>query len=546
MTAQGARRVLPFQPGPGDWAACRAAFRWPIPARFNIAEACCDSWARHVPDRIALTDIAADGARRDWTYGALADASDRFATVLAAQGVGRGDVVAVLLPQGPETLIAHFAAHKLGAISLPLFTLFRADALAYRLRDSGAKAVVTGPDKIDELAALHPELPALRAIWSIKAATGAARDFWADIEAAAPLRHRADTGPDDPAMIIYTSGTTGDPKGVLHGHRFLIGHLPSIELTHPGIDQPGAVGWTPADWAWIGGLMDLALPCLYYGARLVSHRMRKFDADAAYDLMRAEAASVLFLPPTVLKLLRAVPAPSGLAVRSISSGGESLGADLLGWAKDTLRAPINEIYGQTECNLVLNAVPGVQTVPPGSMGLPVPGQDVQVQRPDGSETAPGEEGEIVVRRGTPVMFLRYWNKPAQTEAKFRGDWLRTGDLGVRDADGFVRFSARDDDVITSSGYRIGPSEIEACLGAHPDVVMAGVVGVPDPLRTEAVKAFVVLREGVVWSADLEAALIQHVRDQLSPHVAPRMVEPIEALPMTATGKILRRALREQG
>ena len=546
MTAAGARRVLPFAPAPGTWPELRAAFRWPRPAQFNIAEACCDAWARTAPERVALTDIGPDGARRDWTYGDLRAASDRFASVLAAQGIGAGDVVAVLLPQGPETLIAHFAAHKLGAISLPLFTLFMAEALAYRLRDSGAKAVVTSADKADEVLALRPDLPAVAAIWTTGSALPPLRDFHAEIAAAPALRQRVPTAPDDPAMIIYTSGTTGDPKGVLHGHRFLIGHLPSIEVTHPGIDQPGAVGWTPADWAWIGGLMDLALPCLYYGARLVSHRMRKFDPDAAFALMRRERTSVLFLPPTVLKLLRGAPVPDGLAVRSISSGGESLGADLLDWGRTRLGAPINEIYGQTECNLVLAAVPQVMAAPPGAMGLPVPGHDVRVQRADGTETADDEEGEIVVRRGTPVMFLRYWNKPAQTEAKFRGDWLRTGDLGRRDAQGFIRFAARNDDVITSSGYRIGPSEIEASLGAHPAVLMAGVVGVPDPLRTEAVKAFVVLRDGVAWSDALGAALIQHVRDHVSPHVAPRLIEPIDALPMTATGKILRRALRDRG
>lgn len=544
MTLPPPRRVLPFAPEPGGWDACRAAFAWPELAQFNIAEACGDSWARDAPDRIALTDIGPDLARKDWSYGALKDASDRFATVLAEAGVGRGDVVAVLLPQSPETLIAHFAAHKLGAISLPLFTLFMSDALAYRLKDSGAKAVVTTAEKSKEVAALWPKLPDLKGVWTTTPTATPMRDFWAETQAATPLPAPAATTPDDPAMIIYTSGTTGDPKGVLHGHRFLIGHLPSLEVTHPTIDAPGATCWTPADWAWIGGLMDLALPSLYYGARLVSHRMRKFSPEAAYDLMRTERTTHLFLPPTVLKLMRGVKAPAGLCVATISSGGESLGADLLDWARAELGAPINEIYGQTECNLVLNAVPDVMDAPPGAMGLPVPGHVVQVQRSDGTETAPGEEGEIVVRRGTPVMFLRYWNKPAQTEAKFRGDWLRTGDLGVRDADGYVRFAARDDDVITSSGYRIGPSEIEACLGAHPAVVMAGVVGVPDPVRTEAVKAFVVLREGVIWSEALGEALIQHVRDHVSPHVAPRVVVPIAALPMTATGKILRRALRE--
>lgn len=539
-------RILPTPLVPGGWQACREAFDWPVLDQLNISDLCCDQWADAQPDRVALTDIAVDGAREHWTYGDLKDASDRFASLLQDAGVGRGDVVAVLLPQSPATLIAHFAAHKIGAISLPLFTLFRADALLYRLKDSGAKAIVAAHSKVDEVLALLGDLPDASSVWSTGAASSGTRDFWAEIDAAAPINTRVATAPDDPAMIIYTSGTTGDPKGVLHGHRFLLGHLPSIEVTHPKIDAPGAVGWTPADWAWIGGLMDMALPCLYYGARLVSYRMRKFEPEAAYALMMDEQASILFLPPTVLKLLRTVEAPKGLMVHSISSGGEALGADLLEWARTHLNAQINEIYGQTECNLVLSAVPSAEAVPLGSMGLPVPGHDVQVQRADGSETAAGEEGDIVVRRGSYVMFLRYWNKPDQTDAKFRGDWMRTGDLGVRDENGFIRFSSRDDDVITSSGYRIGPTEIETCLGAHPAVLMAGVVGVLDPVRTEAVKAFVVLRADVVWSKKLERDLIQHVRDNVSPHVAPRQVEALAELPMTATGKIMRRALRDRG
>jgi acetyl-CoA synthetase len=543
------RRILtrsPWDPDAPDWAACRAAFRWDLPRVLNIAERCCDSWAAVAPDRVALTDLDAAEHQRDWTYGDLRDASDRFAVALRALGVRRGDRIAILLPQGPATLIAHFAAYKLGCIALPLFTLFREDALAYRLRDSGAKVMVTNPEKLAEVEALADSLPALKLIYTTGPALAPVRSFWADIGAAATDRFRpVVTGQDDPAIIIYTSGTTGDPKGVLHGHRFLLGHLPSIEVCHPGFDAPGAVAWTPADWAWIGGLMDLAMPALYYGTRLVSHRMRKFDPEAAWDLIRTEGASALFLPPTALKLLRAAPLPVGLAVRSVSSGGEALGADLLAWGRETLGAPIHEIYGQTECNLVVNAVSQGMTAPPGAMGLPVPGHDVQVQTADGAECAPGETGEIVVRRGTPVMFLEYWKKPGKTAEKFRGDWMRTGDLAVRDAEGYLRFASRDDDVITSAGYRIGPTEIETCLTGHPDVVMAAAVGIPDPVRTEVVKAFVVLRDRAAWEG-LEDALIARVRERVSPHVAPRSVERIEAMPMTATGKILRRALRDRG
>ena len=523
----------------GDWETTRAQFRWAIPPFFNIAERCCDSWAEQDPDRVAL--IVPGG--RDWTYGALKAASDRFATVLHAQGVTRGDRVAVLLPQAPEVMIAHFAAMKLGAISLPLFTLFGTDALAYRLADSGAKAVVTHAEGVAKLDAIRSEIPDLKTIFSVDPCPRPVRAFWSDIESARPHPSPVRTRADDPAMMIYTSGTTGDPKGVLHAHRFLLGHLPCVEMHHEGLPQPGDLGWTPADWAWIGGLMDLAMPCLYYGIPQVVTRMRKFDPEAAFDLIAKHRIRTMFLPPTALKLMRDVPVPEAVSIRSIGSGGESLGADLLEWGRAVLKAPINELYGQTECNLVVTSRAGKGVLRPGAMGKAVPGHEVAVIDADGLAVADGTEGEIAVRRGSPSMFLKYWNKPDQTTRKFAGDWMRTGDLGIRDADGYFRFASRDDDVITSAGYRIGPTEIETCLTAHPDVLMAAVIGEPDPVRTEIVVAYVVLREGASWGG-LAETLIHRVKKQVSPHVVPRRIERIERMPMTATGKIMRRALRK--
>ncbi len=523
----------------GDWEAARAAFRWNIPKVFNIAERCCDSWAAQDPDRIAL--IVPDG--RDWTYGALKEASDRFANVLRAQGIGPGDRVAVLLPQAAEVMITHFAAMKLGAVSLPLFTLFGTEALAYRLSDSGAKAVVTHSEGVEKLTAIGGQTPDLKAVFNIEGGAEPIRDFWADIDQASAQITPVTTSADDPAMMIYTSGTTGDPKGVLHAHRFLLGHLPCVEMHHEGLPQPGDLGWTPADWAWIGGLMDLAMPCLYYGIPQVVTRMRKFDPEAAFDLIARYNIRNMFLPPTALKLMRDVPVPKGVDVRSIGSGGESLGADLLDWGREVLRAPINELYGQTECNLVVTSRAGAGVLRPGTMGKAVPGHDVAVIDSDGNPVADGQEGEIAVRRGSASMFLKYWNKPQKTAEKFTGDWMRTGDLGSRDADGYFRYASRDDDVITSAGYRIGPTEIETCLTAHPDVLMAAVIGEPDPVRTEIVVAYVVLRDGAEW-AGLPEILIDRVRKEVSPHVAPRRIERRDSLPMTATGKIMRRALRQ--
>ena len=524
---------------PAGWAGLRAGFRWQIPPGFTIPEACCDVWARVAPDRVALIDR--DAGRR-WTYGQLAEASDRLANAFGAAGLARGDRVGVLLPQGAAVILTHLAAQKAGGVALPLFTLFGVDALAFRLRDSGARIVVTDAENLERLMALAPDLPDLAAVYATAGARAPVRDLWADIAAASPVHHPPPLGAEDPAVMIYTSGTTGSPKGVLHAHRFLIGHLPSMELTHEGFPRPGDRGWTPADWAWIGGLMDMAMPCLYYGVPLIAQRLRKFDPFEAAHLIAAEGVRNVFMPPTALRMMQAAGiAP--LALRSVSSGGESLGAELLDWGRATFGAPVNELYGQTECNLCVTQAAGFMAVRPGTMGQPIPGFDVALLDIAGQPVAPGTPGEIAVRRGAATMFLGYWNQPEKTAAKFAGDWMRTGDIGVADGDGYITYVARDDDIITSAGYRIGPSEIEDCLCGDPDVAMAAVVGLPDPVRTEAVTAFVVLRAGAAWGPEAEARLIARVRARVSPHAAPRAVHPVEALPMTATGKIMRRELR---
>ncbi len=514
------RRLL--QPG-ASWDALCAGFRWTIPQHFNIAECCCDSWAVADPKKLALIDLGDGSGEQRWSYGALKDASDRLANAFAAPGLKRGDRVGVLLPQGAAVLITHFAAMKLGAVALPLFTLFGPEALAYRLADSSARIVVTDGASLEKLDAIRADLPDLAAVFATDGARAPHRDFWAEIAAASPDMTAHNTLADDPAVLIYTSGTTGPPKGVLHAHRFLLGHLPNIELSHGHFPQPGDCGRTPVDWAWIGGLMDMAMPCLYYGVPLVARRMRRFDPGEAYRLIAAQGVRNLFLPPTALKLMRQEPVPPGLAIRSVASGGESLGAEILDWGRRALGAPINEIYGQTECNLVIAMSEGLTEPRPGAMGRPVPGVELALIDAAGNPVAPGEIGEIAVRRGTPVMFLGYLGKPEKTAAKFTGDWLRTGDLGRADAEGYITYVARDDDIIASAGYRIGPSEIENCLTGDPDVVMAACVGIPDPIRGEVVKAFVVLRDGASWDG-AEARLIDRVCARISPHVAPRSIE----------------------
>ncbi|MHA1528420.1 MAG: acyl-CoA synthetase [Alphaproteobacteria bacterium] len=529
----------------GDWQALRAGHRWQMPARYNMAWDMCEKWAEAEPGRLALIYLRPDGEVREYSFAQLSRASNRFANALAEHGVRRGDRVAVLLPQVPETLLVHLAAYKLGAIALPLFTLFGEEGLEYRLADSGAKALVTDEANLPKIAAIQPRLPGLETVFSIDRPGPGAWGFWQELGKARDDFRMADTGPEDPAFICYTSGTTGPPKGALHAHRVLLGHLPGVQVTHEFFPQPGDRMWTPADWAWMGGLCNIAMPALRYGVPLVAHRMEKFDPEYAFDLMARMEVRNTFLPPTALKLMRGVERPErfGAKLRSVGSGGESLGAEVLEWGKGALGLTINEFYGQTECNLVLGNCASIMAVRPGSMGKPFPGSEVAILDSAGAQLPAGETGEIAVRRGDAAMFLEYWNAPGKTAEKFAGDWMRTGDEGVMDADGYFWFASRTDDVITSSGYRIGPSEIENCLTGHGSVAMAACVGLPDPMRTEIVKAFVTLAPGIDGSEALAAELIGHVRTRLSPHVAPRLVEFIATMPTTTTGKIMRRELR---
>ena len=530
-------------PRADSYAALQAAFRWDIPARLNIGVEACDRWADG-SGRLALLHIQPDGRAEEWSFDALRDASNRLANVLRGLGVRRGDRVGILLPQCPETAVAHIAAYKLGAIALPLFVLFGEDALAWRMSDAGAMALVTDRAGLAKLAAIRDRLPELRVVLSIDG--GDARDLHADCARAASGFTPEDTAADDPAVLIYTSGTTGPPKGALHAHRVLRGHLPGVEMPHDLFPFPGDRMWTPADWAWIGGLLDVLLPALFHGVPVVAHRMAKFDPDAAFALMARHGVRNAFLPPTALKMLRAGRPAPGLALRSVGSGGETLGAELLDWGRATLGVAINEFYGQTECNLTVSSCGALFPARPGWIGRAVPGHRVAVVDSAGQVVPPGTLGTIAVRRPDPVMFLGYWNRPEATAAKFAGDWLLTGDTGEMDDDGWVRFVGRDDDVITSAGYRIGPGEIEDCLLKHPAVAMAAVVGVADALRTERVKAFVVLAPGHEAGEALGRALQDFVKARAAAHAYPREIAFVDALPMTATGKIMRGELRRRG
>lgn len=547
-------RSAMLKPAP-DIQCLRAQFRWDIPARYNMGTDVCDRWAAAEPHRVAIIDL--NDGYREVTFGQLKEQSDRLADVLAARGIrpdagAYADRVGVLLPQQTETAVAHIAAWKSGLISIPLFTQFGPDALAHRLKDSGAKAVITNAEGVAKIAAIRNRLPALELVLSVDGAGEGAEDYHAALVAASPDFTPADTVANDPAIIIYTSGTTGPPKGALHAHRVLPGHLPGVEMSHNFLPQPEDRLWTPADWAWIGGLLDVLMPGLHHGLPVIAKRFAKFDAAAAFALMRDHNVRNAFLPPTALKLMRQVPDPQrfGLQLRSVASGGEPLGAELLAWGRQAFGTTINEFYGQTECNMVVSACAEIAAPVPGHMGFAVPGHEVAVIDPQSGAPVPdGAEGAIAVRTGSPVQFLSYWNNPDATAEKFTQDregsrWLLTGDQGLQTTDGLLRFTGRDDDVISSAGYRIGPAEIEDCLLKHPAVALAGVIGAPDPVRGQKVVAFIVPADSVRADEELAADIQAFVKRQLAAYEYPRDVRFIPSLPLTTTGKIIRRALRE--
>ena len=540
---------MPVLPSLRDYDAICRQFRWQVPARYNIGVDICDRWAQAEPGRLAILHVQPDGREDAITYGWLRETSNRLANVLRAQGVACGDRVAIFLPQAPEVAAAHIAIYKLGAVALPIAVLFGPDALSYRLQNSGAKALLTNAQGLAKLDAIRGEVPDLSCVLSVDGAGDGAGSLSELLARASADFLAVDTGPDDPAMMIYTSGTTGQPKGALHGHRVLLGHLPGVELPHHPFPQSGDRFWTPADWAWAGGLLDVLLPCLHHGVAVVARKFDKFDPEDAFALMQKVGVRNAFIPPTALRMMRAAPSARGrygFKLRTLASGGESLGQEALEWGKAEFGLTINEFYGQTECNLVLGSCADLGVSRPGAIGKPIPGHVVAVIDGDGRPCKPGEQGQIAVRRPDPVMFLEYWGRPDATRAKFIGDWMTTGDQGVMDDDGYFSFIGRDDDVITSSGFRIGPGEIEDCLIRHPAVALAAVVGKPDPLRTEIVKAFVVLKRGRAPSDALAAEIQGFVRTHLSAHEYPREVAFIDALPMTTTGKVIRRLLRERG
>ncbi|MBE7365997.1 acyl-CoA synthetase [Ramlibacter pallidus] len=570
--------------GSDNWAALHAGFGWQVPERFNIAQACCTRWAQAADAgrRVAIR-AHGDPQRPTLTFAELQREANAMSNLLVGLGVHRGDRVAIVMPQRFETAIAYMAVFQLGAVAMPLSMLFGPEALEYRLQDSEAVVAICDESSIAHVAQVRAQCPTLRTVVGVGGAAAQADLGWeAQRGTLAAGFTAASTHADDGAVLIYTSGTTGPPKGALIPHRALVGNLPGFVCSQNwfGFDprragsDSGAVFWSPADWAWTGGLMDALLPSLYFGRPIVAYNGR-FSPETAFTLMQEHGVTHTFLFPTALKaMMKAYPRPRGpftLHLQAIMSAGEAVGDAVFAYCRDQLGVVVNEMFGQTEINYVVgNCAMNGDTANgagwparAGSMGRPYPGHRVAVIDDEGNECPPGVPGDVAVHRfdvhgePDPIFFLGYWKNPDATRRKFTGDWCRTGDLATRDADGYLWYQGRADDVFKAAGYRIGPSEIENCLVKHPAVVNAAVVPKPDAERGALVKAYVVLAPHVAearaistrgperFDAELVSELQLHVKGKLAPYEYPKEIEFIEALPMTTTGKVQRRVLRLQ-
>jgi acetyl-CoA synthetase len=523
-----------------------ASFRWDIPARYNIASDVCDRHAAD-PAKVALIGEGADGKVWQMTFRDVQRKANKLANFLLSIGLAKGDRVMLLLGQNPWTAIGHVACWKAGLVSVPVSALFAADAVAFRLGHVAARVLITDLANLPTAVRAREQAGAAVRIFVIDGREPEAETLPDAIEPARDTFTNVDTAADDPAFLNFTSGTTGNPKGALQAHRSMLGHLPGAEFCLDFFPQPHDLMWSPADWSWLAGLMDVLMPAWYHGVPVLTFRAARFDPEQAFAMIGRHRVRTALLVPTMLRLMRQVPDPVGrfgANLRAIYSGGEPVGKELLEWSAEVLKMPINEVFGQTECNLVLGSNASVMPIKPGSIGRAVPGHVAAIVDDAGQTLPPGATGHIAIRRPDPVMMLEYWHNAEATRDKYAGDWLITGDLGVCDEEGYFWFQGRADDVITSGGYRIGPAEIEDALVRHPAVVIAAAIGVPDPVRTESIKAFVIVKDGFPAGPQLAEDIRGFVREHLAKHEVPREIEFVEALPMTNTGKIQRRKLRD--
>ena len=530
------------------------SFKWNIPEFYNIASDTVDQDIYQ--NRIALINFLQDGKIEEWSFVDIKRYANKLANVFDHFHLEANARVGIILGQCPETAISHMACFKSGKISIPLFNLFGTDALHYRLLNSRASLVICDIIGLNKIFEVKDRLPDLKKIICLDSNDEKRNvfNFKKLLEHASDSYITKKTKASDPALIIYTSGTTGGPKGALLPHRSLLGHIPGVEIPHEFLSSSEPVTdlfWTPADWAWIGGLFDVLLPAWHFGIPVVSYRSQKFDPEVTFDLISKLEIKNTFLPPTALKMMKSFnPSKTvkNLKLRTVGSGGEALGEDLLEWGKQILGVGINEFYGQTECNLTVSNCGAIMPTRQGSIGKPVPGHEVRIINENGELIKePGLDGEIIVKSDTPVSFLKYWENDKATKQKVRDGWLYTGDFAYKDEEGYFYFKGRKDDIINTSGYRVGPSEVEDAVLSHPKVSMVAVIGIPDKLRGHIIKAFVVPRDHNNVLAEneiLKRSIQNHVKLKLAAHEYPRLIEFVHELPLTTTGKIIRKDLRE--
>jgi len=521
------------------------AFRWEVPDQFNFGRDVVDRYARD-PERPALLWRSASGAERRLRFDDVRRASNRVAHLFRSLGIRPGEPIILMLPKVPEWQIVTVGALKAGALLIPSATLLRPKDITYRAGHSGAVAIIASGEARSHTDAVRSELASVRHFLELAGPGEPASEGWLDLLAACDAQPEDDaagcpTAASDPALVYYTSGTTGPPKAVLHSHAYTYAHRLTASEWH-GV-RDGERLWTTSDTGWAKAAYGVIFGPWSAGAEVVLFDGR-FDPPTELRLLAELAPRVFCAPPTEFRLLvkEDLADFSAPQLRECVSAGEPLNPEVIRAWEEATGITIRDGYGQTETILLVGNFPGVP-VRPGSMGLPMPGHRVAVIDDAGDVLPPGEIGEIALHGRPPSLFREYWKDAEATRRCRLGDWYLTGDRAYCDADGYFWFVGRADDVIISAGYRIGPFEVESALIEHPDVVEAAAVAAPDADRGAVVKAFVVLREGVHGDDALAARLKDHVKRVTAPYKYPRIIEFVDALPKTVSGKIRRVELR---